>query len=663
MEIYVLAHNKMTQTGESLLKLIQNTSLSTVDLLVRESIQNSLDAAKEDSRSVTVDIITGSCDKKELDKVFTGIEDALGKKIHGSEASYIAVRDSGTVGLTGPIRESEVSHEKAFGNLRKLIYEICQAQPEEGKGGSWGLGKTVYFRVGIGIVLYYSRIKKEDGSYASRMAAALIEDNSKEDSLLRLAGRKKGKFYCGVAWWGANDGADDTIPITDEDEIEKILEIFEIPPYEDEETGTTVIIPYIDEKKLQDNANTQEFSVFSTHTLEEMINLSVQRWYTPRLYNSRYKYGAFLDYRINGSKLRGQEREKFFTILQELYNDAEEKGGKIALRSTFRDDTCAGYLYWQILSRKELNMLPPNNSPSPVDFLLKTINDDMDTSNPPILAYCRKAGMIINYELRGEWVSGVQPTKEDEFLIAFFVLNSDNIMREDKDLTLDEYIRKGEKADHMSWQDHEVNNHKYQVVRKLKHNISRKIKEAVAPNNSASEKHSDTALQKMMGACFLPTQNFGHLSTPKPSYKGGIASGKNTIKRVPGINDVKVTFISENELELRWSVLLKKKQKKIVHELMAMASVPTHATDWEDDKHGVGGPFPFSIIEADATYKGENLDCTLIKSQKGIPCEFIIDSSGVTIERKEKTEIDCHIIVGCADPSLTCSLSVKEAAQ
>ena len=159
MEIYVLGHNKMGQTGESLLKLIQNTSLSTIDLLVRESIQNSLDAAKTESTKVTLNILTGDCQRQELDAIFSGITEALRKKIPGNEASYIAIRDSGTVGLTGPLREAEVKHEKDFGNLRKLIYEICQAQPEEGKGGSWGLGKTVYFRVGIGIVLYYSRIK------------------------------------------------------------------------------------------------------------------------------------------------------------------------------------------------------------------------------------------------------------------------------------------------------------------------------------------------------------------------------------------------------------------------------------------------------------------------------------------------------------------------
>ena len=665
MEIYVLEHNKMGQTGESLLKLIQNTSLPTVDLLVRESIQNSLDAAKPNNgRCVTVDFLTGECQRQELDGIFASITDSLKKKYPGQEASYIAIRDSGTVGLTGPLREADVLHEKGFGNLRKLIYEICQAQPEEGKGGSWGLGKTVYFRVGIGLVLYYSRVQLEDGSYGSRMAAALIEDNSKPDSLLRMSGQKKGNLFCGVAWWGETDKeSNDTMPITDEDEIGRILDIFDIPPYRDDETGTTVIIPYVDKQKLHDNANTKSFDVFDRYDLEEMINLAVQRWYAPRLYNNSYKYGAFLDYRINGSKLRRADRAKFFDIMRELYNEAET-GEKIALRSEFNGDTCAGYLHWRVVSGKELEMLSPHNAPSPIDFLLKTSKDEIDNSNPPILAYCRKAGMIVNYELRGEWVSGVQPTREDEFLLAFFVLNSDNSMVNNPSLKLDEYIRQGEKADHMSWQDHVVNGTKYQVVSKLHKHVSKKLKEVVAPETTTTEKHNDNVLRRMMGSFFLPSQNFGRLANAKKgtSDNGKAGSGAKN-RKLPGINDVRINYLSENEIDITWTVVLKKKQRTVTHEILAITSTPLHAKEWEDDKNGIGLPFPFNIEMVEATYKKEHLTCELITSKRNINFGFEMDTSDVSVVKKEKNEIYCHMKVYCKDTSIPCSLSIREAAE
>ncbi len=44
MKIEIAEPGRMTQSGSSLLKLIQNNNMPILDLLVRESIQNSLDA-------------------------------------------------------------------------------------------------------------------------------------------------------------------------------------------------------------------------------------------------------------------------------------------------------------------------------------------------------------------------------------------------------------------------------------------------------------------------------------------------------------------------------------------------------------------------------------------------------------------------------------------
>lgn len=44
MDIEIAEPARMTQAGSSLLKLIQNNNMPILDLLVRETIQNSLDA-------------------------------------------------------------------------------------------------------------------------------------------------------------------------------------------------------------------------------------------------------------------------------------------------------------------------------------------------------------------------------------------------------------------------------------------------------------------------------------------------------------------------------------------------------------------------------------------------------------------------------------------
>ena len=52
MDIEIALPGKMSESGSSLLKLIQNNSTPTIDLLVRESIQNSLDAFDVNSKNM-----------------------------------------------------------------------------------------------------------------------------------------------------------------------------------------------------------------------------------------------------------------------------------------------------------------------------------------------------------------------------------------------------------------------------------------------------------------------------------------------------------------------------------------------------------------------------------------------------------------------------------
>ena len=108
---------------------------------------------------------------------------------------------------------------------------------------------------------------------------------------------------------------------------------------------------------------------------------------------------------------------------------------------------------------------------------------------------------------------------------------------------------------------------------------------------------------------------------------------------------------------------MKKKQKTVTHEILAITSTPLHAKEWEDDKNGIGLPFPFKIETVEATYKKEPLTCELITSKRNINFGFEMDTSDVSVVKKEKNEIYCHMKVYCKDTSIPCSLSIKEAAE
>lgn len=233
MRIEIGEPGRMTQSGSSMLKLIQNNDMPVLDLLVRESIQNSLDARKKDARYVDVRFIVDDFESDDLAEKLEGITDKLNDRYGSHTYKYIAIRDSNTVGLTGKLHYSEV-RDNDYGNLLKLIYEISRPQDAEGAGGSWGLGKTVYFRVGMGIVLYYSRIIDESGQYASRLAASLVEDENSPDSLIPSY---EGMSKRGIAWWGQKIGKNQTKPVTDDVEIGNVLDVFHISPYQGDETG------------------------------------------------------------------------------------------------------------------------------------------------------------------------------------------------------------------------------------------------------------------------------------------------------------------------------------------------------------------------------------------------------------------------------------------
>lgn len=246
LEYDVLKTGRGISYGSSTLKSLQNDNVPELDLLVREAIQNSSDASlQETGDSFRVNFQTGTFCPSALTFYITDLEEVLNQRFPDTQASFMEIRDTKTAGLTGCIHLADID-EKDHGNFFKLIFDTGKQQTQAGAGGNWGYGKSVYYRVGVGIVIFYSRIKTA-GGFESRMIVTLVEDESKPDALLRqLDSRSAGK-----AWWGIRAG-EDLLPITDEDPdfISALLDVFGLQPFKDAETGTSIIIPYINPEKL-----------------------------------------------------------------------------------------------------------------------------------------------------------------------------------------------------------------------------------------------------------------------------------------------------------------------------------------------------------------------------------------------------------------------------
>lgn len=115
MKIEIAEPGRMTQSGSSLLKLIQNNNMPILDLLVRESIQNSLDAKNENDSYVTVEFFTGEFNKLALNSELEGIKESLNKKYWKNEYKY--TNTNGVYSLEEYVRKSEMADHTSWGDF------------------------------------------------------------------------------------------------------------------------------------------------------------------------------------------------------------------------------------------------------------------------------------------------------------------------------------------------------------------------------------------------------------------------------------------------------------------------------------------------------------------------------------------------------------------
>lgn len=574
MKIEIAEPGRMTQTGSSLLKLIQNNNMPVLDLLVRESIQNSLDAHREDRRYVEVDYLTGRFDCVRLAQELEGITDALKMRFTESEYEYIAVRDSNTIGLTGELDYKKIKNNE-YGNLLKLIYEICKPQEAEGAGGSWGIGKTVYFRIGIGLVIYYSRIKNQDGSYASRLAASFVEDETEPDAMIPVYNDQAKR---GIAWWGTLVGENLTQPVTEEQYIADFLKIFGIEEYAGDQTGTTIIIPYIDSARLL-NSNRIEYLdgkgkqmiPYWYQSIEDYLAVSVQRWYAPRLNNHQYNSGVFLRSRINEKGIGQDSMEPVFKVIQALYNHAGHvqeddiltplgnavKVESVNIRNCL-NETSAGNIAYVKVSKELLGMNAPLNKPEPyIYFNCEIRHEDV---NSPVVCFTRKPAMVVSYENVGAWVTNIPTTGQDEYILAVFVLNSFNYLKGcSTQRSLEEYVRRSEMADHTSWNDWSEGNYNPRIITKIQNGVNKIISKDYAATPVTEKPKINSGLGKLFGDMLLPPEGFGRRPGPdvgsgtqqNPSWNKGMnfRIDAEKIKYLP--SEIIVPFILETSRKCR----------------------------------------------------------------------------------------------------------------
>jgi len=493
MKIRVLDKGNFILTGSKVLKTIQDTSTPGIDLLVRESVQNSLDAIKNDKSHCKMKFNIGSFENDLLlDTLSTNKEQIKNLKLleENLNNNFLSISDSNTCGLLGEPYES--LDKSKPNNLYNLVYDFMNGKQDKDAGGSWGIGKSVYYRYGNGICFYYSRTF-EQGKYIDKLAGALIQDENKDCIL--------GKLSSGIAFFGDIDSNNKPIPIYDREQIKEFLSIFNLELYDEEKTGTIVIIPYLNKSTLLDHQVNQE-SNFWKFDIIESLKMSLQRWYFSRIENHN-RYGKYLRCLINDELL---ELNPFFSVLQSLYNGEVEGCNNLDVVNAKISDKKLGVFRYKKFKKEELFVeQPPENLPSPYSML--DIERDNTKENPQILFYMRGSGMVVTYDVTK---FGTFNFNENEYLIGVFILN-DNLTELKE--TLGNYIRLTEKANHKEWLDANVSESPYFSSRKpfsaICKIIKKQLNEEFQDVNKVIIDGANTIWQKELGKLLMPPEDFG----------------------------------------------------------------------------------------------------------------------------------------------------------
>ena len=662
MKIEILTPQNMVNKGSSFIRVLMNEHTPILDLFVRESIQNCLDAASDDNRRgyVTVKYNVGKFRSSNLNEILEGISEGLNKRYKPGDYTFISISDMGTSGLTGPMKIEDVKDGMSQGNLLKLVYDVGKPQENETAGGSWGYGKTIYSRIGIGLVFYYSRIINEKGKYESRLAACLAEDETKRNALIP---KYKGLAKYGIAWWGELIKENKTIPITDEKYIKKFLSIFGLSVYEGNEVGTRIIIPYVDEDYLLDNnakdysesIDDKNFVPYWRNSIEDYLRVAIQRWYFPRLNNRAYGYGKWLDAYVNDERISEKNMLHIFRLYQSMYNWATHEevpdDDYILVNhiEPYEDDIkingitekYAGRVVCVEVEGDSIGLCPPHNEDYPNISMGLDINDI--TKNYPVIAYTRKPGMIVSYEQSGDWLKDVPCSNSDKYILALFALNSDAYLTKVDDLSLEQYVRKGEMADHISWNDTSYYGVNLNTIYRIKHNTAKILSQYF---EEEAEEDDDTSrisgLGRMLGKMILPPVGFGIKPTSKGSKTRG-SKGSAKIKSVKfELVDIKY---GKNFMLIQYEILASRSAKQFEMDIdITSKSSPITMQAWEEEM-AIEKPFEISEsilkitkkdgrksynsyrLVAGKTYKDELLIANIISTSHqtpyGIGVEFV----------------------------------------
>jgi hypothetical protein len=226
-------------TSEGIRKQLGRPRLDRLTVLVRESAQNSWDAA-DPSRTqpvrYSIDLITLSAERLDAwRRVAEGAPDAgslhLRELLDEESPRLLCVSDRGTTGLGGPTRADEaVSDDHDYVSF---VLNVGVPRDKEFGGGTYGFGKTSLFTASRAhTVMVSTKCRVDRQRLESRLVGCALGHSELES----------GRNLTGRHWWGVPAGDGDAVEPLRDQEADRAARDLGLPGFETKETGTTIAV-------------------------------------------------------------------------------------------------------------------------------------------------------------------------------------------------------------------------------------------------------------------------------------------------------------------------------------------------------------------------------------------------------------------------------------
>lgn len=223
------------------------------EALIREAIQNSLDAAQRDgsgSRQIRVQIAfqpkPSPAAREFLVGQFASVRENFARGIGVAsvdawlaDCGYVVIEDFGTRGLTGDVNEYRLEYAE-----KNAFFSFFRAEGRSAKTGEslgrWGIGKQV-FPTASRLHAMFGVTVRADAPNRVLMGSAVVRNHS-----------VGGKDFQPDAWFGCREQDDNPVqPVTSAEFIDSFSSAFGLQ--RTNQTGLSVVVPSVDERVNTDD--------------------------------------------------------------------------------------------------------------------------------------------------------------------------------------------------------------------------------------------------------------------------------------------------------------------------------------------------------------------------------------------------------------------------